>query len=75
MENIFGIRLREAREELGLTQDKLAKAMNTQQTHVARWERGARKPSIDTVIAIAKILKVSSDYLLGLENEDGTKNY
>jgi repressor LexA len=38
-----GTELRKIREELGLTQDELAKALSVAANTVARWERGERK--------------------------------
>ena len=69
------VRLSEIRKEHGLSQKQLAAALSLEQTHISRWERGSRKPSADSLIALCKILKTSADYLLGLENDDGSKNY
>ena len=44
-----GALIREARLRSGLTQVELAIRMGTQQSVVARWETGAREPSLPTV--------------------------
>lgn len=36
---------------------------------ISAYETGLRMPSYDVLIAIAKIIKVTTDYLLGLENK------
>lgn len=40
---------------------------------VGHIERGTRKPSVDTIIAICKALNISSDYVLGLDGEEESK--
>ena len=59
-------RLRELREERGLSQTQLAKALNYTQAAIAHWEGGTRTPNIDCLIAIAKFFDCSLDYLVGL---------
>ena len=44
-----GILIREARLRSGLTQAELATRLGTQQSVVARWETGAREPTLATV--------------------------
>ena len=43
----------------------LAIRLDIAQTTVSGWENGAKRPSVDTVVRIADILSVSTDYLLG----------
>lgn len=64
--NKFSKRLKEIRLEKGMDQKTLAKALNTSQTNVSRWENGKFQPDIETIIAIAKFFNVTTDYLLGL---------
>ena len=68
-------RLKEVRTERGMSQAKLAKLINSYQQAVANWENGIKKPTAETIVALSRALAVSADYLLGLENYDGTKNY
>jgi DNA-binding XRE family transcriptional regulator len=47
------------RRELGLSQQELARLVGTTQSAVARLERGARPPRIDTLLRIAAALESS----------------
>ncbi len=71
--DIFAIRLKEIRNELKLTQKQLAEALNTTDDSVFSWENGRSQPSIEMIRLLCKTLEVTSDYLLGLEDEAGTK--
>ena len=66
--NSFPLRLKELREEKGLSQVQLAKDLCLSQPAIAKWESGARKPDIDLVIKIAKYFNTTTDFLLGLED-------
>jgi transcriptional regulator with XRE-family HTH domain len=54
----FGPRLRELREEAGLTQEQLAERAGVKRDAVARWERNNREPSWGNVLALAQALGV-----------------
>jgi len=41
--------LREARARAGITQAELGRRVNRSQSQIARWERGAVKPSVETL--------------------------
>jgi transcriptional regulator with XRE-family HTH domain len=69
MEAQIGNRIREARAQAGLTQLQLGVAIGASPSDVCRWESGKTVPQSPTVAAIARALRVSSDYLLGLEPE------
>lgn len=68
MNNIFGQRIKEIRQDKNLNQRDFAKLINVTQGALCRWERGENTPSIEILYQIANILNVSSDYLIGLEN-------
>lgn len=65
--NKFAERLKELREEKGLSQRALAKELAFSQAAIARWENNLQTPNIDVAIIIARFFKVTTDYLLGLE--------
>ena len=65
---IFCERLKELRLEKGLSTIELGKAIKVSYTSIIRWEKEERIPSIEQLKALAIFFKVSSDYLLGLEN-------
>ena len=65
----FAKKLRDRRDDLGLSQSKLAKAVGVHHSIIGRYERDEAKPTIDVIIAIAKALNTTVSYLLG-ENAD-----
>ena len=71
--DIFAVRLRETRKEMKLTQKELAVAVNTTDDSIFSWETGRSQPSIEMIRLLCKTLEVTSDYLLGLEDETGSK--
>lgn len=72
---IFAKRLTELRKEKGISQSQLSKETGISQAAIAFWEAGERIPGALALITLSKYFKVSSDYLLGLEDETGTKIY
>lgn len=64
----FCERLKELREEKKLSYKKLAKETGFSDTALGRWERGTQVPNIETLIVLCQYFKVSSDYMLGLED-------
>lgn len=62
----FSERLKELREEQGLSQDQLAKRVGLTHTAIGYWELNKRVPNLDAVIVLAKYFKVSLDYIAGL---------
>lgn len=58
------MRLRELRKEKGISQLKLAMALDTTQNTISRYETGAHDPGIKELIRIADYFEVSIDYLL-----------
>jgi transcriptional regulator with XRE-family HTH domain len=63
------IRIRERRQQLGLSQFALAQAIDKSLTQVTRYERGDNDPTGEVLIALAKVLETTTDYLLGLVDE------
>lgn len=49
--------LKELRIKAKLTQAELARKLNVTQQTVSQWESGNAKPTIDTIVKIAKVLK------------------
>ena len=49
----------------------MAELLNTTTSNVSGWECGKWEPDIETIIDIAKIFKVTTDYVLGLEDRYG----
>ena len=66
--NNFSERLKELRQEKGLSQDELAKEVGLTHTAIGLWELDKRVPNLNAVIALAKFFNVSLDYIAGLED-------
>ncbi|KPJ74797.1 MAG: hypothetical protein AMS19_14880 [Gemmatimonas sp. SG8_23] len=65
----FPARVREAREEAGLTQRELCEAVGAKSYQgdggtVAHWEAGRAYPSLPRLALLAEVLGVTSDWLL-----------
>ena len=73
--NTIGKRIRALRLDKKMTQLELARLLKTTQDSISLWEKDKRLPTTQNLIELTKILKVSADYLLGLEDEYGTKLY
>ena len=59
-------RLRDMREDHDLTQDDIAKILQTTQEQISKYEIGKQMMGIDKYIKLAKYYNVSLDYLAGL---------
>jgi transcriptional regulator with XRE-family HTH domain len=70
-----GDRIRQQRQNLDLTQEKLAKAANISKGFLSDVETNTRNPSAEYLLRIANALGVSLDYLMkgGDEPESPTK--
>lgn len=62
--NKIGMRIQKCRTERKLTQAELAEMIDTNQKHLSRIEGGYHRCSLDSIVAIAKALDVSVDYLI-----------
>lgn len=60
-----GEKIKEARRQCGLSQQQLAEKMLVSRSAVAKWEAGNGLPDVDNIKALAQLLNVSIDYLLG----------
>lgn len=65
----LGSRLAQRRRELGLSQVELSREVGGSQSVVAKWETGARVPSVESLAELARVLDVSADWLLGIGGE------
>lgn len=61
-------RLRNVRENRGLTQRELARLCAIGENQINKYENGGGDPSLANLKVIAKVLGVSTDYLLGLSD-------
>lgn len=65
---IFGERLKQAREERGMTQGQLAYRAGIERANLNRYEHARILPRIDSLILLANELDCTTDYLCGLED-------
>ncbi len=60
-------RIKCLREQNTMTQAELAKRLCITRSSVNAWEMGISVPSTQSLVDLADIFKVSTDYLLGLD--------
>ena len=63
-------RLKKLRIEQGMTQDKLAKRIQTTKSTISNYENGYSTPANDVLKMLADVLDTTTDYLLGRDNVD-----
>ncbi|MBQ7912322.1 MAG: helix-turn-helix transcriptional regulator [Clostridia bacterium] len=62
----FSERLKELRQERGLSQMELAKQTGLSQSAIAKWEKDKTDPTSANLIVLSQFFNESVDYLLGL---------
>lgn len=65
----FGKKLRECRENKGLSQSQLAKLLNTNHSIIGKYERDEVKPTVDVIKKLAEELNTTAGFLLGETQE------
>ena len=66
-------RLRELREQRGISQLKVAMDLSLNQNSISRYETGEREADYKTLVALADYFRVSVDYLL--ERTDNPRRF
>lgn len=64
----FNDRLLELRRQRDLSQSELANYIGVNKQTISQYERGVRRPDLDTLSILCDFFNVSSDYLLGKSN-------
>lgn len=64
----FGERLKELRMSQHMTQQELANRLGVAKSIVSYYESGERFPSYDILVRIARIFRVTTDYLLEIDH-------
>ncbi len=62
-------RIKELREEKGLSQHGLARMICTSQANICRWEQAKIVPNVLDCWKLAEFFDVTVDYLIGKEND------
>jgi len=60
----FGLILRQARQDKGLTQQKLGELAGLHRTYISLLERGQRTPTLDVLFRLVEALGVSASDLV-----------
>lgn len=62
------------RKRLGLTQEQLAKKLNTSRSNVANWENGQNMPSVDLLLKCSSLFDCDVMYLAGYQDNRNDNN-
>ena len=73
MKNLFAARLTDLLKENELSKRALAQGIGVSAMSISDWSNGKVQPTAENIYLVAEFFDVSSDYLLGLEDETGTK--
>lgn len=68
---VFAIRIKAIREELGLSQIKVSTETGIHQSYLSKYENGCLEPSLEQLGQLANYYQISIDWLLG--NPHSTK--
>ena len=72
MQNI-GKRIKDLRKANDLTQEKLADYLGVSYQAVSKWETGVSSPDLSLIRPLTKLLHVSADELLGIEEDSDAR--
>ena len=61
---MFHDRIRELRENFGMSQKQVARELNLSTSAIGMYEQGRRTPSLELVVAYADLFSVTTDFLL-----------
>lgn len=61
---MLGDNIRKFRKLNNMSQDELAEKLNVTRQSISLWENGQTQPSLENIVALAKLFKVSTDELL-----------
>lgn len=70
----IGERIKDLRKEKGLTQAELGKIVTVKNATISAWEKNINEPPLNVISALAAYFGVSTDYLLGLNDEYAPSN-
>ena len=70
MVNGLGERLQKSRTILKLSQKEVANSLDVSPAVISNYEKGERTPSVEMLMALARLYHCSTDYLLGFEKDN-----
>ncbi|MGL6015488.1 MAG: helix-turn-helix domain-containing protein [Selenomonadaceae bacterium] len=62
----MNLRIRDMREEKGMTQQQIAEYLNCDQSLYSKYERGEREVPLEIMVNLATLFETSIDYLVRL---------
>ena len=68
---VFSKNLRKLREEKHISQKSAAENLGISQALLSHYEKGIRECGLDFLIRAAKFYEVSTDFMLGISNDNG----
>lgn len=71
--DVFSKRLKDLREEAGMTQTELANELNVSRGAISYYEKGERTPDIEFLDSVALFFNLPTDYLLGITGNAKTE--
>ena len=63
-EKAFGLVLRELRNSMDISQEKLSFESNLDRTYISLLERGLRQPTLTTILSLSKALNLTPQDLI-----------
>lgn len=64
IEQAFGLVIKKYRLQRSMSQEKLAFESGLDRTYISLLERGKRRPTINTLFAISKVLEIKPRYII-----------
>ena len=65
----FGRQLKELREKCNLTQEQVAKKLQTTKSSISSYENNINTPPLNVITKLAYLYGVTTDYLLGVDEK------
>ncbi|MEG0377309.1 MAG: helix-turn-helix transcriptional regulator [Eubacterium sp.] len=63
-------RIRALRSKSGLSMSQFGEKLDVKKSTVQSWEEGRAVPSLEKAAAISQLCKVTTDYIIGLDDEE-----
>lgn len=60
----FALRLKQARENTGMTQEQLAQKIGVTRQAVSRWEQDITRPDMEMLVTLSNALEVDAEFLI-----------
>lgn len=64
------LKIKELREDAGLTQKELAERIGNMQRNISNWENGSSEPDCETILRLCDFFDVSVDELFGYDMQE-----